>query len=72
MAKVALHSAGKYLKGSGIDIALILAKCFGSNTFKSVLSGDHYMCSMLGMQMIEEGFEILNWEAFWAEPTSDE
>ena len=32
MAKVALHCAGKYFKGSGIDIALILAKCFGSNT----------------------------------------
>ena len=72
MTKVALQSAGKYLKGSGIDIALILAKCFGSNTFKSVLSGDHYLCSMLGTQMIKEGFEILKWEAFWAERTSDE
>ena len=28
MAKVTLHCAGKYFKWSGIDIALIMAKCF--------------------------------------------
>ena len=28
MAKVTLHCAGKYFKGSGIDIALIIAKTF--------------------------------------------
>ena len=39
MPKVSLHCAEKYFKGSGIDIALILTKCFGSNTIKSVLSG---------------------------------
>ena len=72
VAKVALHCAGKYLKGSGIVIALILAKCFGSNTIESVLSEGHDVHSLLGMQIIKEGFEILRWEAFWAEYISDE
>ena len=31
MAKAALHCAGKYFKGNGIDTALILSKCFGKN-----------------------------------------
>ena len=72
VAKVALHGAGKYFKGSSIDIALILAKCFGSNTIELVLSGSHYVrCSLVGMQIIKEGFEYRKWEAFWAEQTSD-
>ena len=58
MAKVTLHCVGKYFKGSGIDIALILAKCFRSNTIKSVLSGGHYVRSFLGTEIIKEGFEI--------------
>ena len=71
MAKVALHCAERYFKGSGIDTTLILAKCFGSNTIESVLSGGHYVRFLLGMQMIKEGFEILKWEAFWTEHTLD-
>ena len=72
MAKVALHFAGKYLKENSIDIALILARCFGSNTIESALSGGHYVRSLLGMQIFKQGFEILKWNAFWAEHTSDE
>ena len=64
MAKVALHCAGKYFKGSGIDTALILAECFGKNTIESVLSGGHYVRSLLGMQIIKEALEIMKWEAF--------
>ena len=71
MAKVALHCAGKYFKGSGIDIELILSKCFGSNTIESVLSRGHYVHYFLGIQIIKEVFEILKWEVFWAEHTSD-
>ena len=71
MAKVALHCAGRYFKGSGIDTILILAKWFGSNTIESVLSGGHYVRFLFGMQIIKEGFEILKWKAFWAEHTSD-
>ena len=29
------------------------------------------MHSLLGMQVIKEGFEIMKWEAFWAEHTSN-
>ena len=69
MAKVALHRAGKYFKGSGTDIALILTKSFGSNTIKSVLSRGHYVRSSLGMQTIEESFKVLKWKAFLSEHT---
>ena len=31
-----------------------------------------YVRSLLGMQIIKEGFGNLNWEVFWAEHTSDE
>ena len=50
MAKVVLHWEGVYVKGSGIDIVLILAKCFGSNTIESVLSGGYYISSLFGME----------------------
>ena len=30
------------------------------------------MRSLVGMQIIKEGFEILKWEAFWVEHTSNE
>ena len=72
MARVALHCAGKSFEGSGIDIALILTKSFGSNTIESLLSGGHCVRSLLGMQIIKEGFEILKWEAFSTGHTSDE
>ena len=59
MAKVASHYAGKCFKGRGSDIELILTKCFGGNTIESVLSGHYYVRSLLGMQIIKEGFQIL-------------
>ena len=65
MTKTALHCAGLYFRGSGIDTALILSKCFGENTMDSVLSGGHYVRSLLGMQVIKDAFEVLIWEAFW-------
>ena len=37
-----------------------------------MLSGGHYVHSLLGMQIIKEVVEILEWEVFWAEHTSDE
>ena len=72
MTKIALHCAGIYFKGSGIDIALILSKCFGKNTIDSVLSVGHYVRSLLGMQVIKEAFEVMVWEAFWESSGSPE
>ena len=34
--------------------ALILTKCFGSNALELALSRDHYVRSLLGMQIIKE------------------
>ena len=65
MAKVSLHCAGKYLKGSGIDTALVLSKAFGVNTLEAVLSGSQYERSLIGMQVIKEVFSMLKWGAFW-------
>ena len=42
-AKVLLRCPGRYLRGSGIDDALIESKVFGPNTISTVLSGGHYV-----------------------------
>ena len=60
MSKIALHCAGIYFKGSGIDTAFNLSNCFGKNTLDSVLSGGHYVRSLLAMQVINEAFEAMN------------
>ena len=67
MAKVALHCAGKYFKGSGIDTALILAECFGKNTIESVLSE-----GSLRTFFAWDALESMKWEAFWMTRDSDE
>ena len=59
MTKMTLHYAEKYFKVSGIDIALVLVKCFGSKTIESVLSGDPYLRSLFGMQIMKKGIKIL-------------
>ena len=52
MAKIALGAAGKYVKGSGLDDALIEAKVFGIKTIEAVLGGTHYVRSIRGLQIL--------------------
>ena len=47
MAKVAQHCAGKYIKGSGFEDALVENKVFVVKVMESVLNGKHYVRSLI-------------------------
>ena len=65
MAKAACRWADKYLRGSGIEDALIEPAVFGPTVCESVLNGSHYYRSILGLLMVEDCIQRLKWEAFW-------
>ena len=64
--KVILRCAGRYLRGSGIEDALIEQDIFGKLTLKTVMEGTHYARSFTGMIMISDMINGLIWEAFWS------
>ena len=43
MAKAAMHCVGKFLKGCGIEDALVETKAFGLKVIESVLGGSNYV-----------------------------
>ena len=43
MAKVAMHCIGKYLKGCGIEDALVETSVFGLKTIESIIDGSNYV-----------------------------
>lgn len=47
MTKVALHCAGRYITGSGMDDSLIECEIFGFKTRDAVLKGKHYSMYVL-------------------------
>ena len=63
--KNALRCAGRYLRGSGIEDALIEPEVFGKLTLNSVLEGNHYVRSFHGMIMLSDMINSLAWETFW-------
>ena len=63
--KVLLKCAGRYLRGSGIEDALIETEVFGKLTLKFVLEGTHYVRSFQGLSMISDVITSLMWEGFW-------
>ena len=65
MTKVAQHSAGKYIRDSGFEDALIETKIFGIKILESVFNGTHYIRSLRGLLIISEAIQSLQWEAFW-------
>ena len=65
MAKAGCRCAGKYLRGLGIEDAMIEPAVFGPKTSEAVLDGSHYYRSLLGLMMIEDSGKRLKWEAFW-------
>ena len=64
--KAILRCAGRYLRGSGIEDALIEQDIFGKLTLKTVMEGTHYARSFTGMIMISDMINGLIWEAFWS------
>ena len=63
--KMLLKCTGRYIRGSGIEDALIETEVFGKLTLNSVLEGNHYVRSFHGMIMLSNMISSLAWEAFW-------
>ena len=63
--RVLLKCQGKYLRGSGVDDALIECSVFGKGVLETVLNGSHYVRSLTGMLIVEDIVMKLLWEEFW-------
>ena len=72
MAKVAQHCAGKYIKGSGFEDALVENKVFVVKVMESVLNGKHYVRSLRGLDIITEAILTIKWEAFCKSHNKDD
>ena len=64
-AKTALHCAGKFVKGSGVEDIFIESGVFGPKTADSVLNGKHYYRSLDGLTMLSDSISRLKMHAFW-------
>ena len=65
MAKVAIHCAGKYLRGSGMEYAFVETETFGLNVVQSVMEGSHYVRTFRGLLIAAEAIDSKKWDAFW-------
>ena len=65
LVKTLLKCAGRYLRGSGIEDAVIECEVFGKQTLNSVLEGSHYARSMKGILLISDMLSSLAWKSFW-------
>ena len=63
--RILLKCQGKYLRGSGIDDALIARSVFGSGVIETVLNGTHYVRSFAGVLIVEDIVMKLLWQEFW-------
>ena len=64
-AKVVEHCIGKYLRGSGVEDAIV----FGVKSVESMMNGSHYIRSLGRIIILADALNTLKWEAFWK--TSD-
>ena len=60
-----MGAIGKYIDGSGAEITLAESKAFGKNVVRSVLDGTHYTRSLIGLMLLSECFERLQWAEFF-------
>ena len=60
------HCIGKYLRGSGIEDALVETGIFGLKVIELVFGGTHYVRSLRGLLIVSEALSIMQWEAFWS------
>ena len=63
-ANVVEHCIGKYLRGSGMEDALIETGVFGSKAVESMMNGSHYIISLRGIMILADALNTLKWEAF--------
>ena len=63
-AKVVEHFIGKYLRGSGVEDALVETGVFGLKAVESIMNGSHYIRSLRGIIILADALNTLKWEAF--------
>ena len=67
LTKTALHCAGKFLKGSGVEDIFIECGIFGPKTVDSVMNGKHYYRSLEGLTILSDSMTRMKMKAFWKE-----
>ena len=63
--KVVEHCIGKYLRGSGVEDALVETDVFGLKAVESMVNGSHYIRSLRSIIILADALNTLKWEAFW-------
>ena len=72
MAKAAMHCVGKYLRGSGIEDALVETEAFRLKVVQSVMEGSHYVRAFRGLLIAAEAVKSMKWDVFWNVHNSEE
>ena len=63
--RIILRCAGKLLRGTGIDDAMIECEIFGPVVIESALNGSHYVRALTGVLIVEDFIMKMVWKAFW-------
>ena len=71
-SRIHLKCQGKFLRGSGVDDALIECSVFGSGVIETVLNGSHYVHSLTGVSIVEDFIMKLLWQEFWKHHNKDD
>ena len=61
-----LKSAGKFIKGSGLEDPIIECGLNGPITVETVFSGSHYYSSSNYIVILAEAIERLKFKSFWS------
>ena len=69
--RILLRCAGKLLRGTGIDDALVECGIFGPIVIDTVLNGSHYVRALTGMLVVEDVVMKMAWKAFWYYKSKD-
>ena len=63
-ATVVEHCIGKYLRGSGVEDALVEKGVFGLKAAESMMNGSHYVRSLRGVIILADALSALKLKLF--------
>ena len=64
-AKCVQRCIGKFIKGTGLEDALVEAGVFGVKVMESILAETNYVRSLRGIQILSGAIQLVKWNAFW-------
>ena len=71
-SRVLLRCAGKLLKGTGFDDAMVECDVFRPVVIESALNGTHYARALSGILIVEDVMTKMVWQAFWGERSKED